>query len=129
MKRLVVAALLALAPGMALADPAEGIWKTATDDYGYFGHVEIRPCGKRFCGTLVEVFNPHGQRIDSPNKGARVLWDLAANGKGGYGKGKGWAPDRNRTYNAAMTVSGDRLSLRACAAGGFCRDEAWTRVK
>ena len=53
MKAIIGAAVLALWAGAALAgDPAEGIWKTLPDDNGNFGHVEIKPCGPAFCGTL-----------------------------------------------------------------------------
>lgn len=131
MKRLVVAAILAVVPLAALADPVEGIWKTKPDDNGNFGHVQIVPCGANFCGTLVEAFNGQGQKIDSPNVGKRIVWDMQAEGGGAYGSGKVWSPDRDKTYNSKMTLSGDNLSVKGCVMGGMiCRDGgAWSRVK
>jgi hypothetical protein len=35
--------------GAALADPVYGIWKTAKDDNGIFGHIEIVACGANIC--------------------------------------------------------------------------------
>ncbi len=131
MKRLMVAALLALAPVAALADPVEGIWKTKPDDNGNFGHIQIGACGDRFCGTLVKSFDKSGKEMTSPNVGKRIVWDMQSEGGGAYGNGKVWSPDRDKTYNSKMQLNGDSLSVKGCVMGGMiCRDGgAWSRVK
>jgi|GEM_PF-1899367 len=56
MRRLTLAGVLAAAiaaAAPALADPVEGIWQSAADDNGDFGHIRIEPCGERLCGTLI----------------------------------------------------------------------------
>lgn len=130
MRALVVgAAALVVSAVAAVADPVEGVWQTARDDNGNFGHVEIAPCGDRFCGVLVRAYNGDGQQIASDNIGKRIVWDMAAQGSGAYGKGKIWSPDRNKTYNSKMELAGDRLTVSGCVLV-ICRDGGtWARVK
>ncbi|MFN6924425.1 MAG: DUF2147 domain-containing protein [Tabrizicola sp.] len=129
MKRIMIAAVMAVCGTAALADPVEGIWQTRKDDNGNFGHVEIRPCGPAFCGTLIRAFSADGKQIDSPNVGKRIVWDMVAYPNGVYDDGKIWSPDRNKTYNGDMTLSGNNLSVRGCVLG-ICRDGGtWKRVK
>lgn len=123
------AAGFALMAGMALADPVEGLWQTRKDDNGNFGHVQVKPCGPAFCGTLVKAFNGEGKEIDSPNLGKRIVWDMVPQAGGLYDDGKIWSPDRDKTYNGDMTLAGDSLSVRGCILG-ICRDGGtWKRVK
>ena len=129
MKTLALAALLAVLGTAALADPVEGMWKTKPDDNGNFGHVRIKPCGPAFCGTLVTAFDGSGKEIDSPNIGRKIVWDMVAYADGLYDDGKIYSPDRDKTYNADMTLSGNNLSVRGCVLG-ICRDGGtWKRVK
>lgn len=128
MKPFLFAAALLLAASPALADPVEGTWKTRPDDNGHFGHVRIQPCGPAFCGTLVAAFDGAGTEIASPNIGKRIVWDMAALGGGAYGDGKVWSPDRDKTYNAKMQLTGDSLAVSGCVMG-ICRDGGtWKRV-
>lgn len=131
MKRLMVAMVLGLglAGAAQAADPVEGVWKTKPDDNGNFGHIEIKPCGAAFCGTLVEAFDSSGAQVESPNVGKKIVWDMMATGDGNYEDGKVWSPDRDKTYNSYMVLSGDGLSVKGCVFG-ICRDGGtWTRVK
>jgi len=52
-------------------------------------------------------------------------------GGGDYGRGKIWAPDRDKTYASRMHLEGDRLSVSGCILGGaICRDGGtWRRVE
>jgi uncharacterized protein (DUF2147 family) len=129
MKTLAVTAALILLAGTAFAgDPVEGLWKTKPDDNGHFGHVEVKPCGPAFCGTLVRAFDGTGAEIDSPNIGKQIIWDMTAQGEGAYGDGKVWSPDRDKTYNSKMQLSGDGLAVKGCVMG-ICRDGGtWSRV-
>lgn len=122
-------AMLMLVAGMAHADPVEGIWKTKPDDNGNFGHVQVKPCGPAFCGTLIKAFDGSGAQIESPNMGKRIIWDMVAQGGGAYAEGKVWSPDRNKTYNSKMQLSGNGLAVKGCVLG-ICRDGGtWSRVK
>ena len=128
MKKLILAAVMILGAGAAMADPVEGTWRTKPDDNGNFGHVKIKPCGPAFCGKLVKAFDGAGKEIDSPNIGKNIVWDMVAYADGLYDDGKIWSPDRDKTYDSDMTLSGGTLKVRGCVLG-FCRDGGtWTKV-
>jgi uncharacterized protein (DUF2147 family) len=129
MKHTLYAALIATLGTAALADPVEGTWQTRPDDNGNYGHVEIAACGAAFCGTLVKAFDNAGTAVDSPNVGRQIVWDMVAYADGLYDDGKIYAPDRDKTYNGEMTLSGDNLTVSGCVLG-ICREGGtWTRVK
>lgn len=130
MKIFVIAAAVMISAGAAwAADPVEGVWKTKPDDNGNFGHVKVVPCGAAFCGTLVKSFDPAGNEMQSDNVGKKIIWDMVAYGDGVYDDGKVWSPDRDKTYNSDMQLTGDKLAVRGCVLG-ICRDGGtWTRVK
>lgn len=128
MKRVILAAVFALAAGVASADPVEGIWQTIPDDNGEFGHVQIAPCGDKFCGTLIKSFDNAGKPKASENIGKLIVWDMVAKGNGAYGSGKIWSPDRDKTYNSKMQLNGSSLAVEGCVLF-VCRDGGtWTRV-
>lgn len=125
-----IAALAFVLAGPAFAaDPVEGTWQTAPDDNGNFGHIVVKPCGERFCGTLMRAFDSAGKPMQSPNVGRQIVWDMKPLGNGKYGKGKVWSPDRDKTYNSRMELKGDMLAVSGCILG-ICRDGGkWRRVK
>ena len=129
MKTFALAAAFAVLGTAAFADPVEGIWKTKPDDNGNYGHVQIKPCGPAFCGTLIKAFDSTGAEIESPNIGRKIIWDMVAYPDGLYDDGQIYSPDRDKTYNSDMTLSGNSLSVRGCVLG-ICRDGGtWKRVK
>ena len=128
MKKQVLALAMIFAAGVAGADPVHGTWKTKPDDNGNFGHVQITSCGATICGTLVKAFDGAGKEIDSPNVGKKIVWDMVAYPDGLYDDGKIWSPDRDKTYNSEMQLSGNKLTVKGCVLG-ICRDGGtWTRV-
>lgn len=129
MKRTTLALAISLFATAAAADAVEGLWKTKPDDNGKYGYVQISPCGDKLCGVLVKAFEADGTETQSPNIGKQIVWDMVANGDGSYGGGKVWAPDRDKTYNSKMSLSGDSLAVSGCVLGGMiCRDSDWSRV-
>ncbi len=130
MKRMALAVVLALSGTAALAaDPVVGTWQTKPDDNGNFGHVQIKACGSAFCGTLVKAFDGGGKQIDSPNVGRKIVWDLVAYDDGLYDDGQIYSPDRDKTYDAEMHLSGNSLEVKGCVIG-ICRSGGtWKRVK
>jgi uncharacterized protein (DUF2147 family) len=128
-KKLVLAAGMTFGAGAAFADPVEGVWKTKPDDNGNFGHVQVKPCGAAFCGTLIKSFDNSGAEMQSDSLGKQIIWDMVAYPDGLYDDGKIWSPDRDKTYNSDMTLSGNKLAVRGCVMG-ICRDGGtWTRVQ
>ena len=129
MKIFALAAAMVVIAGAAFADPVEGIWQTKKDDNGKFGYVQIKPCGPAFCGVLIKAFDSEGKEIDSPNIGRKIVTDMVAYPDGLYDDGTIYSPDRDKTYNGDMTLSGNNLSVRGCVLG-ICRDGGtWKRVK
>lgn len=111
------------------ADPVEGVWQTVPDDNGHYGHIEVKPCGAAFCGTLVRAFDETGAEVESPNIGKKIIWDMVAEGGGLYGDGMIWSPDRDKTYASKMMLAGDGLAVEGCVLF-ICRDGGtWVRVK
>lgn len=110
-------------------DAVEGVWKTKPDDNGNFGHIKVTSCGAAICGTLIKSFDKSGAPLASDNIGKKIIWDMVPNGDGTYANGKIWAPDRDKTYNSKMTLSGNKLAVQGCVLG-ICRDGGtWTRVQ
>ena len=128
MMRLFATAALSLAlAAPAAADPVLGMWKTQPDDNGNFGHVQIYTCDAAICGVIRRAFDSAGNPVESENVGKRMIWDMQAEGNGTYSGGRIWAPDRDRTYNSKMELSGDSLEVSGCF-GPICRGQTWTRA-
>lgn len=131
MKKIVMAAAMVLAgAGAGLADPAEGMWKTAPGDTGGYLHVEIATCGSSLCGTIVKGIAADGSsNPDYEHQGKKMLWNMKADGDGYYSGGKVWAPDSDKTYKSKMSLSGSTLTVKGCVAGGLiCRGQDWKRL-
>lgn len=119
---------LGLSTGMATADPLIGTWQTIGDDNGNFGHVQVAPCGSQLCGTLVRSYDANGASITSDNIGRQIISATSPTGGGEY-RGRVYSPDRDKTYNSRLKLSGDRLQVSGCVLG-ICRDGGtWQRVK
>ena len=129
MKRIAItaAALFALA-APAFADPLEGMWRTAKDDNGNSGLIQVAPCGEALCGTLVKSFDANGNDMASANIGRQIISQTVARGNGEY-RGKVYSPDRDKTYNSRLQLTGDTLAVSGCVIG-ICRDGGtWTRAQ
>jgi uncharacterized protein (DUF2147 family) len=128
MKKIILSAvaLVALA-GAAFADPLEGMWRTAKDDNGNSGLIQVAPCGAALCGTLVQSFDANGNEMASPNIGRQIISETVLSSGTEY-RGKVWSPDRDKTYNSRLNLNGDTLAVQGCVLG-ICRDGGtWTRV-
>lgn len=129
MKTLVITtvALLAFA-APAFADPLQGMWRTARDDNGNSGIIQVAPCGNALCGTLLQSFDAGGNELATDNIGRQIISQTVPQGDGAY-RGKVWSPDRDKTYNSRLQLNGDTLSVSGCVLG-ICRDGGtWTRVQ
>jgi len=121
-----VAALVMMA-GAAVADPLEGMWRTAPDDNGNTGLIQVAPCGSMLCGTLTVAFDGTGAQMESPDIGRQIISETVNDGGGNY-SGKVYSPDRDRIYNSRLVLAGDTISVSGCVLG-ICRDGGtWTRA-
>ncbi len=123
------AAVVLLGAGIAAAaDPLEGMWRTAADDNGNSGLIKVAPCGAKLCGTLVKSFGPDGKPMQSANIGRQIISETVAKGGGQY-TGKVYSPDRGKTYNSKLKLSGDSVAVSGCVLG-ICRDGGtWKRAR
>jgi uncharacterized protein (DUF2147 family) len=120
----------AAAPQSALT----GRWQT--DDGKAI--MEIAPCGPALCAKIARflVPQPAGGARDGKNPdkalrtrpliGINILTGLVPDGAGWTGKG--YSPEEGRNFNAAVSVTGNKLKLKGCVAV-FCRTVGWTRAK
>lgn len=123
-----LAAALVMTAGMTFADPLIGTWRTIKDDNGNSGEIVVEQCGNALCGTLVKSYDANGKSFKSPNVGKQIISATQPTGNGGY-KGKVFSPDRGKTYNSRLTLSGDTLKVEGCVLG-ICRDGgSWNRIK
>lgn len=130
MKTTLLAGVLSLSATMALADVANGTWKTEPGDTGGYLHVTIANCGAALCGTIAKAFDGSGAVSgDYEHLGKKMIWNMKSSGDGDYSGGKIWAPDKDKTYKSKMSLSGNELTVKGCVAGGaICRGQTWTRV-
>lgn len=127
MRKFIIAAALAVAGTAAAADPIEGVWQTQPDE-GAFAHVTVAPCGGAFCGTITRTFKD-GAEFQSPNLGKQIVRNMAPQGGGEY-SGQVWRPANDKVYNGKASVSGDRMSLSGCVAGGLiCKSQTWAKIQ
>ena len=130
MKTITLAAVATLmSAGVAFAaDPLEGFWRTAKDDNGESGLIHVTPCGAKLCGKLVKAYDANGKEMASDNIGRNIISETVSKGGGSY-KGKIYSPDRNKTYNSKLSLSGKSLKVSGCVLG-ICRDGGtWSKVK
>ena len=127
MRLLAYVAALGLFAAAAQADPVEGVWQTQPDE-GSFAHVTMAPCGAKLCGVITRTFNASGE-YKSPNIGRKLVIDMAPQGGNTY-TGKVWRPANDKIYRGKASVSGDRMSLSGCVAGGLiCKSQTWVRIR
>lgn len=127
MRKLIIAAALAVAGTAVAADPIEGVWQTQPDE-GSFAYVTIAPCGGGFCGTISRTFKD-GAEYKSPNIGRQIVRNMSAQGGGNY-SGQVWRPANDKIYSGKASVSGNRMSLSGCVAGGLiCKSQTWAKIQ
>lgn len=131
MKRIAALILLSLlAAGPALADPIEGLWRTAPDDHGDIGYIRVGTCGSSYCGVLERAENAQGETIQPDTLGRKIVWNLTHSTSTEY-KGRIYAPDRDKEYMSKLELSGNCISVNGCVLGGLiCRNGGhWMRVQ
>jgi len=128
MKSLLLLAFVALSSAAGAQD-LSGIWQTEPGDTGGFLHVTIAPCGDKVCGQINRAFDKDAQVVEGyEHAGKPIIWDMAQDGDGKWSSGKIWAPDRDKTYNSKMELSGADLKVSGCVLV-ICRSQIWRKVQ
>ena len=128
MKKLTLAAILALAATASHAGGIDGTFQTQANDDGHIGMVQFYDCGGKFCGKLVKSFDKDGKKVSSPNIGKNIVAGMSEDGNGKFSGGTIWDPGADKTYKSKMKLDGKTLSVKGCVAV-FCKTQKWTRVK
>lgn len=126
-----LAALLTAVPAVgpaAASEPIVGTWASPPDNKDQTGHIVVQPCGNAYCGTLARAYSSGGEQIRTENVGRQLLWDMRPQGGGEYDDGRVYVPLFGRSYDAEVSVSGDRLKVRGCL-GPVCKSQTWARVQ
>ena len=123
-----VLAMFLIWPFGALAEGLLGNWQSPPDPKGQIGHVVIHACGSTLCGTLERAYDRAGQRVETPNVGRRLRFDVRAHGNGQY-TGRAYVPSFGRDFPAKLELNGDRLVVRGCMADTLCKKQTWARVR
>lgn len=126
-KRFIAIFVLFLTTGTFVqADPIFGQWRTAPDENGYTGLIEMTACGNVICGKLLQSFDDQGNPFNSEFDGKFIITETVPRGDGTY-RGRAFSPDRRKTYDSRLSLAGDQLNVRGCILG-VCRDGGtWAR--
>jgi uncharacterized protein (DUF2147 family) len=130
MKKLTLAALIALMPASAMAEAAHGMWASERNEDGAWIEVDIKACAddaSLTCGTIARAMTDAGETADYEHKGRLIIEDMETLDAARYANGTIWAPDDDKTYKSNMQVSGDTLTVKGCVLF-ICRGQDWTRV-
>jgi uncharacterized protein (DUF2147 family) len=117
---LATAALLAIGPAPAAADPS-GTWLRENGG----ARVRMAKCGDAICGTITWLKDPANTKS---KVGQRVFFDMKPNGADAWA-GKAFNPEDGQTYSGKITLSGSSMTTAGCVAGGWiCRSVSWSKV-
>lgn len=117
---LATAALLAIGPAPAAADPS-GTWLRENGG----ARVRMTKCGDAICGTITWLKDPANTKS---KVGQRVFFDMKPNGADAWA-GKAFNPEDGQTYSGKITLSGSSMTTAGCVAGGWiCRSVSWSKV-
>lgn len=138
MKTISLAVLGLLATtGFAFAADPSGTWRL---DNGKIT-VKVRQCGGEVCANIVGLKEPTYKdgtaKVDKYNKnpalrkrplmGLAVLSNMKPTGEGTW-SGSIYNADDGRTYDATMTMSGNTMKLKGCAAVVFCKTNTFKKI-
>ena len=124
-------AIALVLPSLANAGALSGVYQTEPGDTGGFLHVGMAPCADDAaltCGTILRAYTADGsQDNEYEHLGKPIVWAMEDRGNGRWGRGKIWAPDRDKTYDSKMALNGKFLAVKGCVAF-ICRNQNWIVV-
>ena len=98
-------------PGLAFADPIEGVWKRPNGVL-----VRFMACGKFYCASPITT-----------KFAGQPAGKLSSDGHGHY-EGELIDLEVGKTYHGKARIAGDAMILSGCIFGGLlCKSEDWAR--
>ena len=131
MRKLILAVTVAVAPVMAVASGADGVWKTEANDDGAYIEVTIGPCDSdsaKTCGKISNAFTKQGPDLKYEHMGKLMIKGMKSHNGARYSGGTIWDPEDNKTYSSKMKLKGEELDVEGCVTI-ICSGQHWTRVK
>ena len=138
LKSVLIAAAASLSTAaIAMASPADGLWRSPTKH----GEVQIYDCGADVCGRVADGddirANPDirdSKNKDTAQQGRRIKGAVIMTGFHGgpaeWTGGQVYDPQSGNTYHGTVTlVDANTLHLKGCIIGPLCRTETWTRAR
>src|SRR3954453_9040020 len=129
-------ALTSAAAASAAPPSIQGLW--LNDDHK--GLVQIAPCGRKLCGTIVKVLdrrpdapktdihNPDPALRNQPFVGLPVLTGFEGSG-GSWKNGRAYDTDNAKSYRSYLELPLDgSLKVSGCIFF-ICENRRWTRVR
>lgn len=130
------------APGMAAPASAADLAGTTWATEGGAAHVNFVEEGDALVGRVawlrreaetgepvLDTANPDEALQSRPLVGVEMVWGFEQTEDAEWDRGRIYAPDSGRTYNAKMTLEGDALVVTGCIRWPACREQVWTRVE
>lgn len=123
----------------ASAADINSMWTTGDGD----AQIHVFTCGDLLCGQIGVIRDPIDQSTgkppvdkNNPNPALRTkaivgtdLFQLMKPSGQNVWHGKIYNPEDGQSYDATVTLEGDRLKVRGCGlAGLICQTETWTRA-
>ena len=128
-KAAILFALLAagIAGSAEARSPIEGRWKKGNLQ------IDIRPCGRTLCGTVVRASAKQQARAERGSGtdliGATLIKDIRPAGPRSY-KARVFVPDHNmHALGKIQQVAPNRLKVSGCVLALICKSANWTRVQ
>ena len=123
-----IAGVVLSASSAFAADAIEGVWRTASDNNGNSGLIEVKICGETYCGVLIKAFDSNGAEMESENIGREIISETVSEGEGKY-SGKVYSPDTGKVYKSKLVLTENILEVSGCVFV-ICRNGGtWTRFK
>jgi uncharacterized protein (DUF2147 family) len=117
---LVLSALPAIAlPAVALAGDPAGLWERSNGKARF----RIEPCGADLCAIIVWI-RPD---VKKGKVGQTVFRTRTRTGDNSW-TGEAFDAENGSTYKGTIRLEGDRLHVRGCALGLFCKSDTWKRI-
>jgi uncharacterized protein (DUF2147 family) len=122
----------------ALADTPEGVWAMSDGKVT----VKVDDCGGNLCARIVGLKEPISKidgkpKVDRENPdpdkrkrpliGLSILIGMKPAGDNLW-KGAIYNPDDGNTYSATVRYEGERMKVKGCVAGVFCKTNTFVRT-
>lgn len=121
--------LMASTPVLAAAD-VSGTWRTDPSSKGGYSDIKFYDCGSSVCAKMVKAFRKTGkENPDFPGVGKTLIKNMKSSDGKLYSGGTVRNPENGKNYNSKMKITGKRMKVSGCVAGGLICKSFWLTKK